>query len=169
MKKTSAARAAKITPARNRTRKELGSAAKGPSGLLGGPGGSSTPMPVNLRGGPPLLAEDACGSSSSCHSQNWHAMPKCYAWVGLSSTALLSNLPQKSRNTASTETHAATARLAPSRAGVNLQPRTVSIARSSSPNPIPLTIRISCGVPSVPTRTCIVTAPCTLLCRASSV
>src|SRR6266550_2034374 len=36
----------------------------GPGGLLGGNGGSKTPISVRLRGGPPPRVEEACGSSS---------------------------------------------------------------------------------------------------------
>ena len=46
-------------PANNRVRNAAGIAAKGLGGLLSRTGGSSTPMPVDLRGGPPTRAEDA--------------------------------------------------------------------------------------------------------------
>ena len=39
-----------------------------PGGLLGGNGGSETPIPARLRGGPPPRVEEACGSSSNSFS-----------------------------------------------------------------------------------------------------
>src|ERR1700676_828912 len=62
---------ARISPASNRPRKDAGDPASGPCG-------SSTPIPVDLRGGPPRRAEDACGSSSSSHSRNSYGIEKCY-------------------------------------------------------------------------------------------
>ena len=41
----------------------------GLSGRFGGIGGSRTPMPLRLRGGPPPCAEEACGSSSNSFSE----------------------------------------------------------------------------------------------------
>jgi len=70
---------AKINPASNRFRKDAGRAAKGSDGLFGGPGGSSKPIPVNLRGGTPMPAEDGCGSSSSSHSWKSYGIKKCYS------------------------------------------------------------------------------------------
>src|SRR2546421_458513 len=46
-----------------RQRKLVGRAGIAP-GDCGGNGGSKTPIPVRLRGGPPPRAEEACGSSS---------------------------------------------------------------------------------------------------------
>jgi hypothetical protein len=158
---------ARIIPASNRFRKDAGRAASGPGGRLGGPGGSSTPIPIDLRGGAPIRAEDDCGSSSSSQSRKWYGIRKDYAPGLIPSRLERSN--QNRRKTASTVTHAAIGRCTPSRAGVNFQPRTVSTARASSPNPMPLTNRIACARPSAPTRTCSVTVPCTLPCRASSV
>ena len=76
--KTNSTRPARISPASNRPRKDAGKAASGPGDLFDGPGGSSTPIPVDLRGGPPRRAEDACGSNSSSHSRNWYGTQKCY-------------------------------------------------------------------------------------------
>lgn len=69
---------AKINAASNRNRKDAGRAASGPGGLFGGPGGSSTPIPEDLCGGPPTRDEDACGSSSSSHSRDSYGIQKCY-------------------------------------------------------------------------------------------
>jgi hypothetical protein len=72
-----------MRPANNRFRKDAGSAANGPAVLFGGPGGSSTPILVDLCGGPPLRAEDACGCSSSFHSWNSYGIKKCYRWLSM--------------------------------------------------------------------------------------
>lgn len=71
-------RPAKINPANNRIRKDAGRPARGPGGLLGGPGGSSTPIPVDLRGGPPMRAEEVCVSNSSSQCRNSYGILKCY-------------------------------------------------------------------------------------------
>ncbi|MGH9676132.1 MAG: hypothetical protein ACRD36_03440, partial [Candidatus Acidiferrum sp.] len=42
----------------------------GPTGPLGGPGGSSTPAIVDLRGGPPDREDEASGSNSKGNSWN---------------------------------------------------------------------------------------------------
>src|SRR5204862_6896482 len=59
-----AASPARSNPAKTRNSREEGTVGMGPGGLLGGNGGSRTPIPVNLRAGPPPRAEEACGSSS---------------------------------------------------------------------------------------------------------
>src|SRR6267143_5594808 len=51
-----------------RQSKLVGAAGIGPGALLGGNGGSKTPIPVRLRGGPPPRAEAGCGSSSNSFS-----------------------------------------------------------------------------------------------------
>src|ERR1700687_3122536 len=48
--------------------KPVGEEGIGPSGRFGGLGGSSTPMPVSLRGGPPPRADEPCGSNSGSYS-----------------------------------------------------------------------------------------------------
>jgi hypothetical protein len=53
-----------------RQSKLVGAAGMGPGGLLGGTGGSRTPMPVCFRGGPLPRANDACGSGSDSYSVN---------------------------------------------------------------------------------------------------
>ncbi len=63
-----AARPASSTAAAMRQSKLVGAEGIGPSGRFGGRGGSSTPMPVNLRGGPPPRADEACGSNSGSYS-----------------------------------------------------------------------------------------------------
>jgi hypothetical protein len=50
----------------------------GPGGRFGGTGGSRTPMPVNLRGGPPERAEEDAGSSSNSFWANSWGMEECY-------------------------------------------------------------------------------------------
>lgn len=57
-----------------RRSKLVGAEGIGPSGRLGGLGGSSTPIPLNLRGGPPPRVEDACGSSSGSYSEKSYGM-----------------------------------------------------------------------------------------------
>ena len=59
----------------NRKSKEVGKAARG---LVGGPGGSSTPTPGDIRGGPPERAEDGFGSNSSSHCRNSYDIQKGY-------------------------------------------------------------------------------------------
>ena len=59
---------ASSTAAAMRQSKLVGEEGIGPSGRFGGLGGSSTPMPVNLRGGPPPRADEACGSNSGSYS-----------------------------------------------------------------------------------------------------
>ena len=51
-----------------RQSKLVGEEGIGRSGRFGGLGGSRTPMPVNLRGGPPPRADEVCGSSSGSYS-----------------------------------------------------------------------------------------------------
>src|SRR6266446_3967121 len=75
-KKSAVARPASTTPATVRNNKEEGTAGMGPGGLLGGNGGSRTPTPVNLRGGPPPRTEEACGSSSHSFSAKSYATSK---------------------------------------------------------------------------------------------
>src|SRR6266571_716992 len=70
MKRIAAASPARSSPARIRNIKEAGVVGMGPGGLFGGTGGSSTPATVNLEGGPPPRAEDACGSGSCSYSVN---------------------------------------------------------------------------------------------------
>src|SRR5438552_2730398 len=53
-----------------RQSKLVGAAGIGPGGLFGGNGGSKTPIPVRLGGGPPPRVEEACGSSSCSFSAN---------------------------------------------------------------------------------------------------
>jgi hypothetical protein len=53
-----------------RQAKLVGAAGIGPGGLFGGTGGSSMPMPVCFRGGPPPRANDACASGSDSYSVN---------------------------------------------------------------------------------------------------
>ena len=48
--------------------KLVGEKGIGPSGRFGGRGGSTTPTPVNLGGGPPPRADEACGSKSGSYS-----------------------------------------------------------------------------------------------------
>src|SRR6266446_3105845 len=62
-KRMAAASPARSNPAKTRKSKEEGTVGMGPGGLLGGMGGSRTPIPARLRGGPPPRAEEACGSS----------------------------------------------------------------------------------------------------------
>ena len=69
-----AARPASSTAAAMRQSKLVGAEGIGPSGRFGGRGGSSTPMPVNLRGGPLPRAEEACGSSSGSYSEKSYGM-----------------------------------------------------------------------------------------------
>jgi len=59
---------------RNQT--DAGRRRNGPIGPLGGTGGSSTPIPVNFRGGPPECAEEVWGSSSKESSVNSYGMAK---------------------------------------------------------------------------------------------
>ena len=61
---------ASSTPAATRQSKLVGAEGIGPTGRFGGRGGSRTPMPVNLRGGPPPRADQACGSKSGAYSAN---------------------------------------------------------------------------------------------------
>ncbi len=63
-----AARPASSNPAAMRQSKLVGAEGIGPRGRFGGLGGSITPMPVNLRGGPPPCADEACGSNSGSYS-----------------------------------------------------------------------------------------------------
>lgn len=77
----------KINPAINRIRKNAGRPARGPGDLLGDPGGSSTPIPVDLRGGPPMRAEDVCVSNSSSQCRNSYGILKCYRHRRSSSSA----------------------------------------------------------------------------------
>ena len=63
-----AAMLASSTAAAMRQSKLVGAEGIGPSGRFGGRGGSSTPMPVYLRGGPPPRADEACGSNSGSYS-----------------------------------------------------------------------------------------------------
>src|SRR5580704_187843 len=72
------AKPAKIVPANNRVRKDAGRAASGPGGLLVGHCGLSTPIPADLRGGPPRRPEDASGFGSSSHFRNSYGIEKCY-------------------------------------------------------------------------------------------
>lgn len=72
---------ARISAASNRTRNDAGSAAKGPRDLPGGIGGSSTPMPVTLRGGTPPRADAACASSSRSRSKNSYGINEVYRWL----------------------------------------------------------------------------------------
>jgi hypothetical protein len=58
------------SPERIRKNREEGTTGMGPGGLFGGTGGSSTPIPVNFRGGPPPRAEEACELSSNSFSAN---------------------------------------------------------------------------------------------------
>ena len=69
----------------------------------------------------------------------------------------------------STVTQAGTVWRPASCAGTNFQLRIACAARSSSPSPIPCTIRICAARPSAPTKTRSVTFPCNLASRASSV
>ncbi len=59
---------ASSTAAAMRQSKLVGEEGIGPSGRFGGCGGSRTPIPMNLRGGPPPRADDACGSNSGSYS-----------------------------------------------------------------------------------------------------
>lgn len=43
---------------------------QGTAGFFGGPGGSTSPIPVCFRGGSPEREKDACGSGSCSHSVN---------------------------------------------------------------------------------------------------
>jgi len=45
---------ARSNPAKTRNSREEGNVGMGPGGFFGGNGGSNTPIPVRLRGGPPL-------------------------------------------------------------------------------------------------------------------
>ena len=63
-----AAITASSTAAAMRQSKLVGEEGIGPTGRLGGLGGSSTPMPVNLRGGPLPRADELCGSNSGSYS-----------------------------------------------------------------------------------------------------
>src|SRR5882724_1905795 len=79
-KNVMAARPASSTAAAIRQSKLVGAEGIGPCGRFGGLGGSSTPMPVNLRGGPPPRVEDARGSSSDSYSEKsygtkWNITP----------------------------------------------------------------------------------------------
>src|SRR6267378_1790109 len=67
-KKMTAAMVASSNAAAMRQSKVVGAEGIGPSGRFGARGGSSTPMPVNLRGGPPPRAGEACGSNSDSYS-----------------------------------------------------------------------------------------------------
>jgi hypothetical protein len=51
-----------------RQSKLVGEEGIGPSGRFGGRGGLRTPMPVNLRGGPPPRTDEACGSKSGSYA-----------------------------------------------------------------------------------------------------
>jgi len=63
-----AARPASSNPAAMRQSKFVGAEGIGPSGRFRGRGRSRTPAPVNLRGGPPPRADEACGSNSGSYS-----------------------------------------------------------------------------------------------------
>lgn len=63
-----AASPARSNAAAIRQSKLVGVEGTGPSGCFGGRGGSRTPIPLNLRGGPLERAGDACGSSSGSNS-----------------------------------------------------------------------------------------------------
>src|SRR5207302_4935998 len=53
-----------------RQSKLVGAAGIGPGGLLGGNGGSKTPIAARVGGGPRPRVEEACGSSSYSFSAN---------------------------------------------------------------------------------------------------
>ena len=63
-----AAITARSNAAAMRQSRLVGEEGIGPTGRLGGLGGSSKPMPMNLRGGPPPRADEACGSNSGSYS-----------------------------------------------------------------------------------------------------
>src|ERR1700674_1498361 len=80
-KRMALASPARINPAKIRKSREEGIVGMGPGGLLGGNGGSRTPTPVRLRGGPPPRTEETCGSRSGPDSVNSygirsHATPR---------------------------------------------------------------------------------------------
>jgi hypothetical protein len=54
----------------NDSSQDAGARGIGPTGFFGGKGGSSTPIPEDLRGGPPERPDEACGSGSCSHSLN---------------------------------------------------------------------------------------------------
>ena len=61
-----------------RNTREAGKAGIGPGGRLGGTGGSRTPMPVSLWGGPPERAEEDAVSGSNSFSANSYGIEKSY-------------------------------------------------------------------------------------------
>src|SRR5882762_4416809 len=67
-RRIAAASPASSNAAAMRQNKLVGAAGIGPGSLLGGNGGSKTPIPVRLCGGPPPRVEEACGSSSNSFS-----------------------------------------------------------------------------------------------------
>jgi hypothetical protein len=72
--KTAETAASNISPASIRSSNVAGMPGIGPTGFLGGTGGSSTPTPMNFRGGIVECPEEGCGSGTGSHSVNSYGM-----------------------------------------------------------------------------------------------